>query len=317
MNKPSFETSAPLPEQPPWLLGSVQAWGAHTLDRQRLRQSAGQLRHHPRFATAKRQFALNMLQAFETHAPLNRLLRGEGELAFLAFVLALHHERDPDDPDSGATYSRVLELFAVLEVGSPTLVKALLALTRIRGLLKVEPAGGRKKRLIPSDKLLQTLLVWLRANLKAVEILADLPEPADQLAAKPEMLYMIYRFGVDAYRHNRFILSEEFPAVRTFMTRRNGYLVLMSIIASLQSRQDGVFIAAVPTADLSAKLSISRGTVRNLLNVAQQHGWVGQMSRGSHQIEISPEFFEICEDWMSMELAWMQGVANTAWRVLA
>lgn len=315
--QPVFKNLSALPEQPPWLVGSVKEWGAHSLDRQRLRQSAGQLRHHPRFALAKRQFALNMLYAFETHPPLCRLLRGESELAFLAFVLALHHERDPDDPDSGATYSRVLELFGLLDVGSPTLVKALLALTRIRGLLKVEPVGGRKKRLIPSETLLQTLLVWLRANLKAVEILAALPESADKLGSRPDMLYMIYRFGVDAYRHNRFILSEDFPAVRTFMTRSNGYLVLMAIIATLQFRQDGVYIAAVPTADLSAKLSISRGTVRNLLKVAQQHGWVGQMSRGSHQIEISPEFFEICEDWMSMELAWMQGVARTAWRVLA
>lgn len=143
-----------LPGQPSWLIGSVTDWGEHTLDRNVLRLAAGRVREHPMFETAKRRFALNMLHAFESHPPLSRLLRGEGELAFPAFVLTLHHERNPADPESGATYSRVLELFGLMNVGSPILVKALLGLTRIRGLLQIEAAGGRTKRLIPTSALL-------------------------------------------------------------------------------------------------------------------------------------------------------------------
>lgn len=309
----SISDSGVKAEQPRWLRGSVSVWNVDTLDREQLRREAKQLRDHPGFEQAKRQFAQNMLHAFETCQPLNRLLRGEGELAFLAFVLALHHRRDLDDPDSGATYSRILDLFAVLDVGSPTLVKALLALTRIRGFLRVEAAGGKKKRLVPTDYLLDTLLVWMRANLTAVELIISLPEPAEILSSQPEMLSLYYRFGVDAYRHNRFILSEDFPPVRAFMTRSHGYPVLMAVIASMQAQADGRCTASAPSADLAGRLSVSRGTVRNILNLACRNGWIGQMSRGSRVLELNPVFAELCDDWISMELVWMGGVAHAAW----
>lgn len=305
------------PALPPWLRNCPSAWNAETLDRGALRTCARAMRQHPRFDLAQRRFALNMLEAFENHRPLNRLLRGEGELAFLAFVLSLHYGRDNGDPESGATYSRVIELFGLLKLGSPTLVKALLALARLRGQLQVETvSGSRTKLLVPTDKLINTLLIWFHANLSAVEWIEPLPEPATVLAAKPEMLYQIFSYAVDAYVHNHFFLSEDFPPVRAFMARNHGYLILMALIASAERRADGRIIASAPSADLAQRLSLSRGTVRNMLNQARHHGWVTSISRGSYEIELSAEFAELCNDWMSMELTWMSGVARTAWMAL-
>lgn len=303
--------------RPPWLRNCPSAWNAETLNRDALRTCARAMRQHPRFDLAQRRFALNMLEAFENHQPLNRLLRGEGELAFLAFVLSLHHRRDPGDPESGATYSRVIELFGLLKIGSPTLVKALLALTRLRGQLRVETvSGSRTKLLIPTDKLLNTLRIWDQAGLSAVEWIEPLPEPAAILAAKPEMLYQIFSYAVDAYIHNHFFLSEDFPPVRAFMARNHGYLILMALIASAERRADGRTITSAPSADLARRLSLSRGTVRNMLNQAQQNGWVISISRGSYEIELSAEFAELCNDWMAMELVWKSGAARTAWMAL-
>lgn len=275
------------------------------------------MRQHPRFDLAQRRFALNMLEAFEHHQPLNRLLRGEGELAFLAFVLSLHYRRDNSDPESGATYSRVIELFGLLKLGSPTLVKALLAMARLRGQLQVETVSRRRtKLLLPTDKLINTLQIWFHANLSAVEWIEPFPEPATVLADKPEMLYQTFSYAVDAYVHNQFFLSENSPPVRAFMARNHGYLILMALIASTERRADGRVIASAPSADLARRLSLSRGTVRNMLNQACQHGWVTSISRGSHEVELSAEFAELCNDWMSMELTWMGGAARTAWLAL-
>ncbi len=305
------------PALPPWLRNCPSSWNAETLDRDTLRTCARAMRQHPRFDQAQRRFAGNMLEAFENHQPLNRLLRGENELAFLAFVLSLHHGRDSTDPESGATYSRVIELFGLLKLGSPTLVKALLALTRLRGQLQIEPViGSRTKLLIPTEKLLNTLQVWLHANLGAVELIVPLPETATELAARPEMLYQIFSYAVSAYVHNQFFLSEDFPPVRAFMARNHGYLILMALIASAERTPDGRVIASTPSAELARRLSVSRGTVRNMLNQAQHHGWVASISRGSYEVQLSPEFAELCNDWMSMELTWMGGVAGTAWEAL-
>jgi len=302
----------------PWFRNCPNLWNEHTLDRSALRAYANALKRHPRFDLAKRRFAENMLAAFKTHQPLARLLRGEHDLAFLAFVLSLHHQRDESDPLSGASYSRVIELFGLLNMGSPTLVKALLGLARIRGYLRVQSvAGSRTKLLAPTDSLLETLAVWFTANLAAVELIHPFPEPASHLGKQPGMLYRVFAYGVSAYVHNGFFLSEDFPMVRAFMGRSNGYLVLMALIASAETDGQGNLLAAAPTQELAQGLSVSRGTVRNILKQAQNAGWLNEISRGSYQVRLSQEFAQICDDWMAMELAWMSGVAAEAWLKLA
>lgn len=287
------------------------------MDRQALKNHAGAVKRHPDFERASRRFAENMLQAFEVHQPLNRLLRGENQLAFLAFVLSLHHDRNPSDPSSGASYSRVIELFGLLNIASPTLVKALLGVARLRGHLQVQSVPGtRTKRLMPTDELLQTLCVWLSANLGAVELIHPFPLPAEELGSQPAMLYQIFHYGVSAYVHNQFVLSEEFPPVRAFMARNHGYLVLMALVASSRHSGDSVS-ASAPSLELARRLSVSRGTVRNMLSQAQTAGWLTAMSRGSNQFTLSSAFAAMCEDWMAMELAWMSGVAGMAWQTLA
>lgn len=299
----------------PWFRTCPNAWNEQTLDRPALRAYADSLKRHPRFEEAKRRFAENMLAAFRAHQPLARLLRGEHDLAFLAFVLSLHHERDDGDPLSGASYSRVIELFGLLNMGSPTLVKALLGVARIRGYLRVHSvAGSRTKLLAPTDSLLETLAVWFTANLAAVELIHPFPEPATHLGKKSTMLYKVFAYGVSAYVHNGFFLSEDFSMVRAFMGRSNGYLVLMALIASAETDAQGNLVAAAPTQELAQGLSVSRGTVRNMLKQAQTEGWLTEISRGSYQVRLSPDFARICDDWMAMELAWMSGVAAEAWR---
>lgn len=155
--------------------------------------------------------------------------------------------------------------------------------------------------------------MWFSANLEAVELMHPFPELASRLGKQPDMLYRIFAYGVSAYAHNGFFLSEDFPMVRAFMKRSNGYLVLMALIASAETDSQGNLIAAAPSQELAQRLSVSRGTVRNVLNQAQKAGWLSVMSRGSHQVMLSREFADICDDWMSMEIAWMSALAAEAW----
>lgn len=98
------------------------------------------------------------------------------------------------------------------------------------------------------------------------------------------------------------------------MSRSNGYLVLMALIASAESDGHGNTLASAPSQELAQSLSVSRGTVRNMLKQAQTAGWLSEISRGSYQVKLSSDFAQLCDNWMAMELAWMSGVAAQAWR---
>ena len=254
-----------------------------------------------------------MLEAFERHPPLNRLLRNEGQLAFAAFILMLHHSRDPADPSSGATYSRMVEMFGLLDVGSPTLIKAVIALARLRGHVHYVATDDRRlKVLAPTDKLIDTLRVWFRANLNAIESIEPLPMASEAMASVPGVMEQTFTYSVQAYIHDRFILSEDFPPVRAFMQRTHGYLVLMALIQSKHLGGDGRWHASVPVGDMASRLMLSRGSVRNLLNMAKHGGGLTQAGKGGHDLLLSDDFSAMCDDWMSLEFAWMAGLAPMA-----
>jgi hypothetical protein len=313
-----MKTTSSTSALPPWLRNNPDRWNADTLDRDELKLSAYAIRQHPRFHEAKRRFAENMVAAYDNNSPVNRLIRVEADLQFVAFILSLHHTREDRNPESGATYTRLIEMFKIVNCGSPTLIKAMLSLCRIRGFITVKSVRkSRSKILVPTEKLLEALQIWLKAHLSAVELITPLPLPPTTLAAKPEIINLIFTYGVNAYLHNKFYLWEDFPEIQSFMFRSHGYAVLMSLIASSYQNAAGSIFASVPSVELAKRLSISRGTIRNILNEAQEYGWITIISRGSHQIQISHDFAEICNDWISMELTWMGGMTKSAWKTLA
>lgn len=298
---------------PSWIKPLVMGWQPGTLNRDGLYLSAKTLHQHPSFLDASKKFASNMLEAFEKHPPLNRLLRNEGQLAFAAFILMLHHSRDPEDPSSGATYSRMVEMFGLLGIGSPTLIKAIIALARLRGHVHyVATADRRLKVLEPTDRLIHVLRVWFCANLNAIESIEPLPMPSEEIALIPGLMEQTFTYSVQAYIHDRFILSENFPPVRAFMQRTHGYLVLMALIHSKYLGRDGQWYASVPVGDLANRLMLSRGSVRNFLNMAKSEGWLSQVGKGGHDVLLSNDFATMCDDWMSLEFAWMAGLAPMA-----
>lgn len=303
---------------PAWLRGDPRQWENGTLDRAMLRDAAMELRRHSLFDDTARYFAASMLEAFESSHPLNRLLRGETSLGFVAFILALHTTRDPCDPMSGASYSRLVELFGVIGVGSQTVIKAMLGLARLRGYIRYCPSADKRLRILePTEGLIETLRVWFRAYLKATERIAPLPLPAIRLAQTPGLLEWHFTYSVQAYIHDRFVLSEDFPAVRAFMQRNHGYLVLMAIISGLHRCGEGRPWTSLPSGDLAKRLKLSRGTVRNIQAMAQQQGWLSCIGRGGHEVELDPEFAEICLQWIATELVWSAGLTGIAHATLA
>lgn len=299
--------------RPIWLRDEVEQWNADTLDRLELRKATSELRQRPGFDRACVGFANNMLSAFASNKPLNKLMKGDGQLAFFGFVLMLHHTRNPADPTTGVTYSRISELFLHLKIASPTMVKGILALAKMRGQLRYVASPNKRLRVLePTEKLRGPMNDWFKANLTGVAYIEPLPAPAADLAAMPGLLEEVMTYCVYAYVHNGFILPEQFPSVRTFLSHDHGYVILMEIIRSLRHEPDGHILANASTGDLAQHLSISRGTVRNMLNKAYKEGWITHLGRGTHEIELSHDFAELCADYMAWEFTWMAGLVKVA-----
>jgi hypothetical protein len=181
----------------------------------------------------------------------------------------------------------------------------------------VSTTDQRVKTLQPTTKLLETLHVWFSANLDAVQSIEPLPLPATELAVMPKLMEQVFTHTIHAYIYDRFILSENFPPVRAFMQRNHGYQILMALIQSRYRAEDGRLYASVPVGDLAARLLLSRGTVRNILTMAQEAGWLTRIGRGGHDVELHEGFVSMCDNWMALELTWMAGVVRLAYATLS
>lgn len=299
-----------------WLI-TPNDWKPGAMDRKAFYAATKALQQLPQFDDAARGFAGNMLEAFSASPPLNRLLRSEEQLGFVACVLMLRHTRNPDDPSTGATYTRLVEIFAMLGVGSPTLIRAIVSLAQLRSQVRYIPNKDKRiKELEPTEKMMGILRVWFRSNLDAVQLIEPLPLPAADLVAMPGLLELTFTYSVQAYIHDGFILAEKLPPVRAFMQRNHGYLVLMKIIHTKHRATDGRLLASVPIESLARRIMLARGTVRNILKMALDKGWITHIGRGGHEVELSEEFARLCDDWMGLEFVWMAGRLRVAYATL-
>ena len=73
-------------------------------------------------------------------------------------------------------------------------------------------------------------------QVSAIEPVIAWPKPAAEWARTDGVLASFVRGSVEAYRHDRHILFEPFPEVRTFIIRHCGYHILMEILGRLEFR---------------------------------------------------------------------------------
>jgi hypothetical protein len=300
-----------------WLTNDPFLWDETTLDRERFRTAVSELAAHPAFDEARHVFSADVTQTFASNAAVNRLMRRDGRFAFMAFVFYLHRTRDADDAASGVTYSRMAELFSDGALASPRRVKAMFVMARLSGHLRLreeQPDDRRIKVFEPTEAFAESGLAWVRTYTRALNRLGALPQYVHDLIASDgkAMLSEVFFCNVLAYLKNGFILYEDLPPVHAFMSRESGYTILMSLIHTMHCADDGRVHASAPNAELSARFSLSRGSVRNMLVAASEEHWLQVLKRGGHAVVLSPEFAAACERWVALELEWMHGLLVAA-----
>jgi hypothetical protein len=301
-----------------WLRHDPTDWRAGTLDRARLHAEADRLRASANFAGAPERFATTVLSTFETHWLLNKLMREAPRFALIAMVMYLHHRRGRGEP--GVTYSRIKALFEAGSdsgvLASPTRIKAMLALARVGGQLRVVPGAesDRRMRLLePTDRMIRPGLRWLASVLEVTAALVPVHLAPDAIGSDADFLGEFMAYQVGAYHHDRFVLYEAFPAMQWLMARETGYMLAMELARTLSPPStDTARTASASIAGIAKRFAVSRGTVRNLLAGCLEHGWIVSIGRGGHDIAVSPALAEQLERWVAIEIVWTAGLANAA-----
>ena len=117
------------------------------------------LRARPGFAHAMRTSSVGLVAMYQGGHLLNWLMDDRGRLLFAYFALYLDASRDPADPSSGLTPTRMRTLVSEHSICSPGRATAMLSLMRFSGYLApdVQAVDRRQRRLVATDKLRELL----------------------------------------------------------------------------------------------------------------------------------------------------------------
>ena len=205
----------------------------------------------------------------------------------------------------GANANQLVAICAEGRLAGATAVRNAIALLQQGGMVVGEEPFpvGRARRLRPTPTLIETMQVNLAIRFSAMEPIIAWPKPAMEWARTEGVLSAFVRGNVEAYRHERHILFEDFPEVRFFMDRHCGYHILMEALSRLEISAYG----ASGTISLSAvadKFAVSRTHVRKLFAAATDRNWIVLEPGG--RLTIGPQPIARYRLWFAHEFAWVR-----------
>ena len=230
-------------------------------------QACAAVKAHPGFPQAMRTAAQGIVDAFDNHPLLNRVLNDRGRMifSFLAFYL------DALPEGGGITAARMTALCQATGLCSHGRAKALLALMRWSGYLA--PAAGtgdrRERPLAPTARMWTSFRGRWRMHFCAMRPLGGAAE--DAIAGLDDPLFcraLVLAIG-EGFRHG-FRVLDGAPALAPFADRDGGIMVFFALLVAAEAERP-------PTvAELARRFHLSRTHVLQILRDAMDAGLVAR-----------------------------------------
>lgn len=300
---------------PPWLRAEPSDWPPDTLDRDALYLDASRTTLAPGFLGLARAVAGEVLRCLDQSPTAMRVVRDMPMYLLLVCCMHLHHRRAPDKPSSGVTLTNLRELYSrrgTRRYASDTHLRDMLAWARQRGLLRpASTADGRIRPLEPTELMERIFQQWVNSFVAAgvMPLPPALVDP-EGMPSKP-LVYEVLSYRIMAYRVDGFVLTERFPQIQALMQRRHGYHVFLSLVADMPT--DDAVCGEMPLSlsSLANRFQVSRGTVRNVLSLAETEGLLCY-DGARETVLTSPGFIDLAHRWMGLEITWMSGLFRAA-----
>ncbi|MGN7735975.1 hypothetical protein [Ensifer sp. 22564] len=277
-------------------------------------KDAKALQAHPFFNAALRLQAEVVTENFEKTFALTRLISEEARYLICIALLAMHHSRDPSDPSSGATVTRLQAFAQRFGLAGPNRVAALVALMKHLGYLnEVRASSDRRiKRLEPTARGFAIAEAMTIVTLKPIQLLSETYRYLEKMAADQDFVGRYYAENIRLYANGARIVSA-LPEYHLFAMQNAGREVMFKLWIAL-TNNGSVKPATVSCSygELARSLGVSRGHIRRMIEKGEEQGLFLVQAPGGQAIQVLPGFIHLHQTMTSLEYAQMIRAADIA-----
>ena len=277
------------------------------------------LRDHPRMLDGLLRYGQLMTAYFAGNTLLNKVVTEAWRFETLVYALHLHDTRDPADPQTGLTLSRLKRLCAIHKCASPGRVLALIGIMQVAGFLKRKRSDvdSRIVHLEPSDGFVKIVEGW---NQQIFQIIDEIL-PHDRLAlchrAHPRFGWEMRRRGAETVLAG-WKLLDPFPEVMHFLSRDGAWMLLLHCASETMQHGNREHIVPV-SVDLKAfgqRYGVSRSHLRRVLETGHLKGLLLAPPQNGACIVLAPHLLASFLTCMASELGHYRLWALEARKVL-
>lgn len=247
----------------------------------------GEIEHHPRFPAAEELVARRLIALQEQAPRLTRLKSSHRKWLITHSLFALDSQRDPADPLSGLTASRLIDVVVDISAASRNTASSFLQeLLAYKFLREIPDVPDRRVRLFQLTEIsVNGMRTWFDSHMEALDLL-DGGNRAEICAARPELFRPAHRLAAarlvadPSWRDPR-------PSIAPFLFSDAGGMILHDIITRLphaRAEGDRLLFGPMAVSDLAEKYAVSVSNVKRMFATVEKEGlagWTGERRRGS------------------------------------
>jgi len=249
------------------------------------------VRHHPRFAEARKAYVDGFLGVYSGDPFKVRLLIEAGRFVVYYIVTLLEAAQDPARRETWATIGLLKKYVQAEGLASPRQIDLIVSRLCEVGFMELNPAEqDRRVRILKTtDKLHAHDRDWLAAHYAPLAVL--FPDHDYGLVMRCDREFQaLHRRTAMQFRELGQRALRLAPEIMMFFDYAAGVLVLAALVQAAMEAPDGPD-SSVPYAQLGDRFGVSRTHVRKLLESAQDAGLLKLHSRGGHRVEILPRMW--------------------------
>ncbi len=262
---------------------------------------------NPAYFPVLQQCAAHLVGLYDLFPRVARLVSSQQKWLLSQSAYALHLERDPDDPLSGITATRLLDIMVKFGAASRNTATAFLAELLAYKLIRDVPGNTnrRSRPLEPTEISSDAMEKWFRGQMHGLDLLDDGSRVA-QLDADPTIFHRAQPIAV-----KRLIEDEAWrdpvACLASFVWTENGGLLLDDVMSRIRpsgSPDDPFCIEGLNFSELSTHYGLSRTHIRRLFARAQASGWVKWEEKAgrNRRLFVSTELVDAYMRWQALKL---------------
>jgi hypothetical protein len=257
-------------------------------------EAVAALRAHPLLANAV-YTSVGALCAIARKPPV--VINDLGRLVIGNIALYLHFSRDPTDPSSGLSTTRMNALCVEQKVCSKGRTLAVMALMRNAGDLvpAAYQVDQRLRLLVPTEKLINTCRQYWEAIFRGMAL--AIPRRSDAVAAlQREEVFAAFLQVFGGYFCAGMRMFKLEAELTSFAQRNAALAILFSLLLAGQDGRTNS-PARISVAKLARRFSVSRPQVLRVLDAAVEAGLVERAPADGLQITVLPRLRSVVEDF--------------------